>query len=338
MHPEFPEINFSECPPVRKPAETHVKAAETPSFATRELVKLAHSLPSTSCVQENREADWSARRRHSGAVCRLVEYQSGDKPSDDLLLSGGMGMPVVVSAVQAGGVASKCGVQRGDRLASVDGCKDFFQVPAEQTMNTLRGPTTLIFVGFVGHMRAEVHLHRSNSSCGLPARKNVIPPRMSNNFTLVEETVFHPGRASLFFMVDRKSQPSEHGGQKCMLELCRDEAHRLVKRALKTAQAPQAPTVGDVFDGHAEAFAQQRDHPGDEPQGYSAASSKLWPTRRRTGETHEEAMAVAAVISAKETAHAASAPLHSTVANPVLVTTRTGSGGRFGEARLPEVQ
>lgn len=197
------------------------------SIATTEPAKRFPALALGCSKDDVPESEWSARKRNSGAVCRLVQYKHGDTPSLDIMLEGGAGEPIVVSKAKEHGRASKSGVRRGDRLVNVDGSKDFLEHSAVHVQINLRAPTTLVFIGFEGQARSEVRLNNKEVPCGVPSKDNAI--LRLDSFTICDETVFDPGRASLFFAVPqgRQSWPQ----QTSMFELRRHEAHRLVHQA-----------------------------------------------------------------------------------------------------------
>lgn len=155
-------------------------------------------LPCVVSPKTQEETAWTARLRSTGAVSRLVAYTHGDKPVLDFKFRGGEGEPVVVEVVRERSRAAQCGVRQGDRLASIDGTKEFMALPADQVRSLLRAPTTLVFLGFVGQQRAEVQLNANSGVCGFSAKENVFN-RMPDAFIVCEETVFEPGSASLFF-------------------------------------------------------------------------------------------------------------------------------------------
>lgn len=219
-----------------------------------------------SSSTEEKETEWTARMRSTGAVSRLVAYAAGDKPSMDFKFRGGEGSPVVVEAVRERSTALKCGVRPGDRLASIDGTKEFLALAADQVRSLLRAPTTLVFMGFVGQQRAEVQLNSNASICGFSAKENVFN-KMPDAFVVCEETVFEPGSASLFFTTRlseaeksrtmqptrarRKTTPANLEAVTPLFELRREEAHRIVHRAMlpEPVCAEDHSTRADVL-GH----------------------------------------------------------------------------------------
>eukprot|EP00438_Fugacium_kawagutii_P006906 Skav221030 [mRNA] locus=scaffold576:188113:195903:- [translate_table: standard] len=69
------------------------------------------------------DEEWNQRLRGTGAAGRLVAYDSGDRPQDDLHLRGGAGKRVVVSFVRRSSRAEQAGVKTGDMLVSINGRK-----------------------------------------------------------------------------------------------------------------------------------------------------------------------------------------------------------------------
>lgn len=113
---------------------------------------------------------WEERKKRTGACARLVRYISTDVPRRDVSFSGGDGKRVQVTWMRAQGRAHLAGVKLGDTLASIDG----WRVPKDQDSDLiyerLQPPCTLIFLGFIGKMNAEVRLTTDLPPCGLPTR------------------------------------------------------------------------------------------------------------------------------------------------------------------------
>eukprot|EP00419_Tripos_fusus_P001233 CAMPEP_0172690926 /NCGR_PEP_ID=MMETSP1074-20121228/24210_1 /TAXON_ID=2916 /ORGANISM="Ceratium fusus, Strain PA161109" /LENGTH=182 /DNA_ID=CAMNT_0013510931 /DNA_START=78 /DNA_END=622 /DNA_ORIENTATION=+ len=89
-------------------------------------------------------------------------------PSTDITLAGGSGRPVQIVSVRDKGVAAIAGARIGDRLASIDGKKDFMELPATVIQDRLKAPTSLVFMGFIGKLEAEVRLHNVEEAWGIP--------------------------------------------------------------------------------------------------------------------------------------------------------------------------
>lgn len=249
--------------------------------ATTALPRLPISCAAAASPQES---EWSARKRRSGAVCRLVEYKEGDKPSCDIFLEGGAGKPFVVSRVKEHGKAFQSGVRKGDRLTSIDGAKDFLHFSAIHVIVTLRPPVSLVFIGFEGVARSEVRLHSSNEVCGVPPAGNAI--LRLDSFKMCEETVFDPGRASLFFEVPqaRPSWPR----QTSMFELRQKEACWLVQQARDADKAKKMHPPGSRDSCAWELprdLAAQGDCPKGSPrterQHLHTTVADLWASRMR---------------------------------------------------------
>jgi len=116
------------------------------------------------------EEMWQARKKVTGAVGRLVFYEKGQRPSDDILgLARTPGGHVMVTAVRSAGPAAQAGVTTGHKLVSIDGQKSFMGVPTDDILRGLVGPVSLVFLGFVGKILAEVQVDQPGApSCGLP--------------------------------------------------------------------------------------------------------------------------------------------------------------------------
>mmetsp|Transcript_20357 Transcript_20357/g.37028 ORF Transcript_20357/g.37028 Transcript_20357/m.37028 type:complete len:510 (-) Transcript_20357:72-1601(-) len=120
------------------------------------------------------ETEWDRRKRQTGVSARLVWYQPGDVPSDELVLRGGKGGRIVVTAVSDTGKAAAAGVRPGDVLASIDGKRDFGGHSAETILSSLVLPVAIIFMGFIGKLQAEVRLnHNDGESLGMKVHEEV---------------------------------------------------------------------------------------------------------------------------------------------------------------------
>merc|ERR1712176_157656 len=84
---------------------------------------------------------------------------------------------MIVTAVREGGQAANMGVIAGDQLLSVNGLKDFTGFTAQGLHRSLRAPATIVFLGFVGKLQAEVHVRQPDRiRCGLSAETVVLDP------------------------------------------------------------------------------------------------------------------------------------------------------------------
>lgn len=198
------------------------------------------------------EEEWLARQRLTGAIGRLVEYRLGDRPREDILgLRSGGNTRVMVTSVKDGGPAQRAGVTAGDELVSINGSKDFCNQPAEKIHESLRAPVTLIFVGFVGKLHAEVRLNRVEAVAGLSGRTSVVAGERGKQVQLCDEVVFKAGNAPLFLTtkVRRRGSGFDEGGAESMYELRREDArdmiHR-VQRALGRDQVRTLPTDSEI--------------------------------------------------------------------------------------------
>lgn len=113
------------------------------------------------------EENWDKRQQRAGAVARLVVYCRGETPSMDLNLAGGSGRPVQIVSLRERGIADRAGARIGDRLVSIDGKKTFMEFPAAAIQDRLKAPTSLVFMGFIGKLEAEVRLHNAQEACGI---------------------------------------------------------------------------------------------------------------------------------------------------------------------------
>jgi len=139
------------------------------------------------------ESQWEQRQRQTGAAGKLVIYEKGESPGDDVMLRDGCGNKVVVSMVIAGGKAWKAGVSHGDVLVSIDGKKHFAGLPACQVRELLRAPAVLVFMGFVGKLQAEVRLkHKKKMECGVSSQLQFASEQTGTAAEVIDEVVFEP--------------------------------------------------------------------------------------------------------------------------------------------------
>lgn len=146
---------------------------------------------------EPEEAEWDARQQQTGAAGRMVTYDMGDNPTEDLVLRGACWRRKVVASVVTGGKAAQAGVKAGDVLVSINGKKDFQAQSADMIHDSLAGPITLVFMGFVGKLEAEVRLNYKQKVCGLSSQQQVVFGRPDAPVQVMDEVVFQPGSATL---------------------------------------------------------------------------------------------------------------------------------------------
>mmetsp|Transcript_93568 Transcript_93568/g.165537 ORF Transcript_93568/g.165537 Transcript_93568/m.165537 type:complete len:645 (-) Transcript_93568:127-2061(-) len=147
---------------------------------------------------QNEDEEWDARQKQTGAAGRLVVYSEGDRPRDDVLIRGGAGRRVIVTAVTEDGKAHKAGVKAGDVLVSIDGKKDFVDKTADLIHTELRAPVMLVFMGFVGKLQAEVRLNYAEKVAGMASQQQVVFGRPDAPVQVIDEVVFQPSAAPLF--------------------------------------------------------------------------------------------------------------------------------------------
>mmetsp|Transcript_44779 Transcript_44779/g.103594 ORF Transcript_44779/g.103594 Transcript_44779/m.103594 type:complete len:314 (+) Transcript_44779:118-1059(+) len=114
------------------------------------------------------EEMWLARKQLTGVVARMVSYAPGEKPADDVLsLQRTPNGDLMVVSLCPDGPASMAGIVRGDKLVSINGQKTPAQAREDVILTGLRGPMTLVFLGFVGKIQAEVQVAQPDApSCG----------------------------------------------------------------------------------------------------------------------------------------------------------------------------
>lgn len=194
----------------------------------------------------NEEEEWLARQRLTGAIGRLVRYAEADAPKDDILgLRCTRRGRIMVTAVRENGIAMKAGVVAGDELVSIDGRKEFTGHPAHVVHASLRGPVTLVFLGFVGKLQAEVRVKRPpEPRCGLPPGTDVVTHGIERSngipqVQLCDAVVFQQDNASILIAtepseVDASSRDDRQSADKTavMYELQREDARSMLVQAL----------------------------------------------------------------------------------------------------------
>lgn len=210
-------------------------------------------------------SDWLARQKQTGATGRLIAYKEGECPVDDFSLSSGDGERIVVSRIIEGGKAFFAGVKVGDVLASINGERNFIGESAFSIYRRLSPPVTLVFLGFVGDLHAEVRLSCHRTPCGMLSLDDVMrrPGESHSTVRVVDEVVFQPTSASLLLTTtnDDHSEAEVSSGHSTrdsitpsnnmLYELHSGEARVLVRSAMlrmgfynppdKTTYAPYAP-------------------------------------------------------------------------------------------------
>eukprot|EP00440_Ansanella_granifera_P068884 gb/GFBE01074728.1/.p1 GENE.gb/GFBE01074728.1/~~gb/GFBE01074728.1/.p1 ORF type:complete len:498 (+),score=87.12 gb/GFBE01074728.1/:1-1494(+) len=123
----------------------------------------------------NEEEEWLERKRVTGVIGRMVQYQHGEIPAKDVIgLHRTSQNRLMVTAVRADGPASRAGVVAGDQLISIDGEKIWEYYPAKAVLTGVKGPVTLIFLGFSGKLQAEVRVKQPDEPrLGLPPQISV---------------------------------------------------------------------------------------------------------------------------------------------------------------------
>lgn len=152
------------------------------------------------------DLEWGERQQLTGVSARIIFYMEGEVPQDEFLLRGGGadGAKILVLSVREAGKAYAAGIRAGDVLASIDGKKDFQGKTASTVHASLRAPVTLVFMGFIGKLQAEVRLNFKEESCGISPKVEVAVGRPEAPVQVVDEVVFDPRSASLFISSENR--------------------------------------------------------------------------------------------------------------------------------------
>lgn len=170
---------------------------------------------SFSMQVESEDLEWDLRQKQTGAAGRMVIYENGERPREDIMLRGGSGRRIMVTAVSEGGKAARAGVQAGDVLVSINGKKDFNGNSADVVHATLVAPVLLVFLGFVGKLQAEVRLNYAESHAGMGMRENFLTTRPhEGTVEIFEEVVFQHQKSASSLFITTVAQPSRMTGGK----------------------------------------------------------------------------------------------------------------------------
>eukprot|EP00403_Amphidinium_massartii_P018077 CAMPEP_0178425668 /NCGR_PEP_ID=MMETSP0689_2-20121128/28840_1 /TAXON_ID=160604 /ORGANISM="Amphidinium massartii, Strain CS-259" /LENGTH=517 /DNA_ID=CAMNT_0020047335 /DNA_START=108 /DNA_END=1658 /DNA_ORIENTATION=+ len=221
------------------------------------------------------EQMWLARKELTGAVARMVCYAQGEKPSEDILsLQRTPNGHLMVMALSPDGPASMAGIVRGDKLVSINGRKTLLQQALSRqsedkedvTLIGLRGPVTLIFLGFVGKIQAEVQVAQPDApSCGLPESADVagvVPLAPAASVHQHDTVVFRQPEDAL--IIEKTGEALEQletrPGVSMMYELQRQEAQSILRQALAPNRAASLGGLSDAEDGSTEAGIASHHH------------------------------------------------------------------------------
>jgi len=203
-------------------------------------------LPDDELTSE--EEEWYARQRLTGAIGRIVRYIPGDRPSEDIGLRGGGASRVMVAAVRDGGPASRSGVTAGDELISINGGKDFTGRRARDVQASLRAPSTLVFLGFVGKLQAEVRLNFVDAPCGLSTREQVTKSKLGASLSVHDEVIFQPGTAPLLLVTNPVHQAELKSSESSATPGCSAEAQAIYELTRRNARNLVFPFEDEDFD------------------------------------------------------------------------------------------
>jgi len=218
VHEASPEPSF---PSQRPPQEAQFRVSTDKQVPHGEPLFGGCRLEKPAVIDEDEE--WLARQRITGCIGRLVNYAVGELPEDDVL--GLRATPtgrITVTNLRMDGPAAEAGVAVGDELVSINGRKDFADIPASAILVGLQSPVALVFMGFIGKAHAEVRVkHVSETLCGMPSRAHI----SGASVRFCEVIVFQQPYASLLLETSNREKQG-------MYELQRDEAKDILQLAL----------------------------------------------------------------------------------------------------------
>lgn len=143
------------------------------------------------------DQEWEQRQQLTGASGRMVCYNKGEHPRNDVLFRGGGSRRIMVAAVTEDGKAQYVGIKAGDVLVSVNGSKDFQGKLANDVHASLCSPVILVFMGFVGKLQAEVRLNHRQKILGLSSTDPVFFGLPGSPAQLTDQIVFQPRKGPL---------------------------------------------------------------------------------------------------------------------------------------------
>mmetsp|Transcript_64287 Transcript_64287/g.119475 ORF Transcript_64287/g.119475 Transcript_64287/m.119475 type:complete len:521 (-) Transcript_64287:58-1620(-) len=167
-------------------------------------------------VPSNEDEEWKSRQRINGVIGRMVRYLAGERPGEDILrLRSSRYGRIVVTAVREGGPASRAGVVAGDELVSIDGWKGFSDCAPHVIHSCFKAPLTLIFVGFVGRLQAEVRVKPlPQPRLGMPRGQRLMgetnhTTASTTSLQLCDAVVFQQDPASLFILTNKETREAQ---------------------------------------------------------------------------------------------------------------------------------
>mmetsp|Transcript_61425 Transcript_61425/g.146437 ORF Transcript_61425/g.146437 Transcript_61425/m.146437 type:complete len:532 (+) Transcript_61425:102-1697(+) len=189
-----------------------------PGGAAGHFMRSMEDVEKDAPLTSNEDEEWKSRQRINGVIGRMVRYLSGERPSEDILrLRSSRYGRIVVTAVREGGPASRAGVVAGDELVSIDGWKGFAKCAPHVIHACLKAPVTLIFVGFVGRLQAEVRVKPlPQPRLGMPRGQRLVgetaqTATSSSSVQLCDAVVFQQDPASIFILTREDADGNGNG-------------------------------------------------------------------------------------------------------------------------------
>uniref|UniRef100_A0A7S1AJU8 PDZ domain-containing protein n=1 Tax=Noctiluca scintillans TaxID=2966 RepID=A0A7S1AJU8_NOCSC len=196
--------------PVSRSSGDHGLASQSICCKSRSPRALEFDEQENSGESSEDECRWERRRLQTGVAARIVIYAEGVSPQEDMAFRDGANGRIVVAGVRRMGLAWLAGVSVKDVLVSIDGKKDFLGMSAKEVYDRLTSPCTLVLLGFVGKLMAEVRLSPFNDGCGLSWEEVA----EWENAELMDEVVFQPS-PPFYGIVPRSldKDSAERGGE-----------------------------------------------------------------------------------------------------------------------------
>jgi hypothetical protein len=192
------------------------------------------------------------RHRKTGAIARLVTYSVGESPQDDILgLACTKTGRIMVTSLKKDGPAMRADVKSGDLLGSVNGLCPPVGTSAKSVRASLRSPATLVFMGFVGKLQAEVRVKYPTVRCGMPEGINVgnLASQQGHGqrpgMRFQDAVVWHQPATSLFIAATRREGSTQdvqdgddiHDGYLgSIFELKREDARCILSEVVRSSR------------------------------------------------------------------------------------------------------
>mmetsp|Transcript_38472 Transcript_38472/g.86501 ORF Transcript_38472/g.86501 Transcript_38472/m.86501 type:complete len:445 (-) Transcript_38472:69-1403(-) len=248
--------------PVGMPSNSLVPVKIPSAEEVQQMLNSCGTSPDTG--EDMGDQEWFDRVRITGVVGRLVQYPEGRYAAYDIKgLARTPAGHLLVTQVSQIGPANQHGVKPGDRLVSINGQKPCPFAQADEILRSLSGPTSLVFLGFIGKIPAEVLVDTEDScNCGLPQSADLVrwddscaadKQGPKPHIEVHDEYIFHPGAATLMLETQRERgtprAPRSRSGENVaaspvpLYELHQSDAQTILTKALTSSTSKQTSSL-----------------------------------------------------------------------------------------------